>query len=233
MKMLNILCLVLTIVSIGMWFIPSAQFDHILKDFPKHIAIKVITTILTMYSQIIVLKLFGKKYGKFKSFTVLFGVPTLAALVIFVFLPYQDMNYSLKLIWVHILSNLIGIFSTKYNDSVANVEYLMSPNSQERTKMLSILPIFTGLTRSIFSIIFPIAAQYTGGQLQIATYRWVIPVWGALNLIEGLLIIKVKERVIQPKNHKHKVDMKKAAKDVFSNKYLWIQNISVMLHRIF
>lgn len=226
MKMLNIVCLVLTIASIGVWFIPSAQFDHILKDFPKHIAIKVITTILTMYSQIIVLKLFGKKYGKFKSFSVLFGVPTLAASVIFVFLPYQDMNYSLKLIWVHILSNLIGIFSTKYNDSVASVEYLMSPNSQERTKMLSVLPIFTGLTRSIFGIIFPIAAQYTGGQLQIATYRWVIPVWGALNLIEGLLIIKVQERVIQPKNHKPEIDMKKAAKDVFSNKYLWIQNIS-------
>lgn len=226
MKIMNIVCLVLTAVSIGIWFIPSAAFDHILKDLLKHIAIKVITTILTTYCTIFVLKKFGQKYGKFKSFAVIYGIPTIIASTIFVFLPYTEMNYSLKLIWVHILSNLIGMFSTQYNNAVANVEYLMSSNSQERTKMLSILPIFTGLTRSIFGIIFPIVAQYTGGQLAIATYRWVIPVWGILNMAEGLLIIGVKERVIQPKEHKPKINMKKAAKDVFSNKYLWIQNIS-------
>lgn len=228
MKIINVVCLVITVVCVGLWFIPSAAFDSILKDLLKHIAIKVITTILTTYCTIFVLKKFGKKYGKFKSFAVIYGVPTLIASTIFVFLPYTEMNYSIKLIWVHILSNLIGMFSTQYNNSVANVEYLMSPNSQERTKMLSILPIFTGLTRSIFGLIFPIVAQYTGGQLAIATYRWVIPIWGILNMFEGLLIIGVKERVIQPKEHKPKINMKKAAKEVFSNKYLWIQNISGM-----
>lgn len=228
MKMMNIVCAVLTVVSVILWFIPSAAFDSILKDLLKHIAIKVITTILTTYCTIFVLRRFGKKYGKFKSFAVIYGVPTLVASTIFVFLPYTEMNYSIKLIWVHILSNLIGMFSTQYNNAVANVEYLMSSNSQERTKMLSILPIFTGLTRSIFGLIFPIVAQYTGGQLAIATYRWVIPVWGILNMLEGLLIIGVKERVIQPKEHKPKINMRKAAKDVFSNKYLWIQNISGM-----
>lgn len=228
MKIMNIVCLVLTAVSIVLWFIPSTAFDSVLKDLLKHIAIKVITTILTTYCTIFVLRRFGKKYGKFKSFAVIYGVPTLIASTIFVFLPYTEMNYSIKLIWVHILSNLIGMFSTQYNNAVANVEYLMSSNSQERTKMLSVLPIFTGLTRSIFGIIFPIVAQYTGGQLAIATYRWVIPVWGILNMLEGLLIIGVKERVIQPKEHKPKINMKKAAKDVFSNKYLWIQNVSGM-----
>ena len=226
MKTLGLVCGMLAAACVGLWFVPSAGFDHILKDLPKHIAIKVVTTILTMYAQILVLKLFGKRFGKFKSFAVLYGVPTLIAATLYVFIPYQELNYSLKLIWVHILSNLIGMFSTNYNNSVANMQYLMSPNSQERTTMLSVLPIFTGLTRSIWGIIFPIIAQYTGGQLSIATYRWVIPVWGALNLAEGLLIVKVQERVIQPKDHKPKVNMRKAAKDIFSNKYLWIQNIS-------
>lgn len=32
-------------------------------------------------------------------------------------------------------------------------------------------------------------------------------------MIEGLLISKVQERVIQPKNHKPKINIKKAAKD--------------------
>lgn len=226
MKILNIVFIALTLLSVGMWFIPSGQFDSILKDLPKHIAIKIITTAVTTYLSIFVLKFFGKKYGKFKPFAVLYGAPTLIASVMFVFIPYQEMLYSDKLIWVHILSNLIGMFSTNYNNSVSSMQYLMSPNSQERTKMLSVLPIFTGLTRSIFGIIFPIVAQYSGGQLAIATYRWVIPVWGTLNMIEGLLIVKVKERVIQPKDHKPNINMKKAAKAIFSNKYLWIQNIS-------
>lgn len=226
MKAINIVSLALTVLCIRLWFVPSSGTDFILKQLPKHIVIKVMTTIITMYCTLLVLRRFGKKYGKFKSFAVIYGIPTLAASTVFVFLPYTEMNYSLKLIWVHILSNFIGIFSTQYNNAVANLEYLMSPNSQERTKMLSVLPIFTGLTRSIFGILFPIVAQYSGGQLAIATYRWVIPVWGILNMLEGLLIVKVQERVIQPKNHKPKISVKKAAKDIFSNKYLWIQNIS-------
>lgn len=228
MRILHIVFGLLSALSVGMWFIPSGQFDSVLRDLPKHIAIKIVTTVITTYLTIYVLKFFGKKYGKFKSFAVLYGVPTLMSSIVFVFIPYQEMLYSDKLIWVHILSNLIGMFSTNYNNSVSSMQYLMSPNSQERTKMLSVLPIFTGLTRSIFGIIFPIVAQYSGGQLAIATYRWVIPIWGALNMLEGLLIIKVKERVIQPKDHKPKINMKKAAKAIFSNKYLWIQNISGM-----
>lgn len=228
MRILHFVFGLLTALSVGMWFMPSGQFDSVLRDLPKHIAIKIVTTVITTYLTIYVLKFFGKKYGKFKSFAVLYGVPTLISSIVFVFIPYQEMLYSDKLIWVHILSNLIGMFSTNYNNSVASMQYLMSPNSQERTKMLSILPVFTGLTRSIFGIIFPIVAQYSGGQLAIATHRWVIPVWGALNMLEGLLIVKVKERVIQPKDHKPKINMKKAAKAIFTNKYLWIQNISGM-----
>lgn len=93
-----------------------------------------------------------------KTINIVSLIMTLSSVLMW-FIPYQEMNYTLKLIVVHILSNLITMFSRKYNDSVANIQYLMSPNSQERTKMLSILPIFTGLTRSIFGIIFPIAAQ--------------------------------------------------------------------------
>jgi len=209
-----------------LWTLPSAQFDYLLKDLFKHVALKIICTVISLYLLMYVLKFFAKKYGKFKPTMVLYGLPTLIFATLLVYLPYKDMKYSSRLLMVHLITNLIAMFRIPYNDNIDKMKGLLSSNPQERVRIYAIAPILVGLLRSIFGMIFPVVATLTGGQLNINTYRWVIPVFGGLGLLQGFLIIKAKERVIQPVEFKPKVDFKKALREVFTNKYLWIRNIS-------
>ncbi len=226
MRTIHVVSAIAALASVGLWFMQSTRFDTILRDLYKHIAIKIVCTIISNYLGIYVLKFFGKKYGKYKPHMVLFGIPTLILATIYVFMPYQELTYSTKLIRTHIITNLIFMFNGPYTGNVGTIQGLMTPNSQERTKIFSFMPMLLGLFRSIFGIIFPIIASFTGGVLDITSYRYVVPIIGAIGIIEGFFIIKAKERVVVPKDHKVKVNILESAKVVFSNKYLWIKNIS-------
>ena len=226
MRTIHVTSLTLLAACAVLWFLPPTKLDNIVRDFPKHLALKIACTILGVYLSIYVLKLFAKKYGKFKPQMVLFGLPALAFATLLVFLPYKEMRYPAKLLLVHLITNLIGTFSGPYGGNVERMQALLTPNPQERIRVYSIAPLALGLMRSLFGMVFPVLANLTGGQLNIVSYRWIIPAFGALGLVQGLLVIKAKERVIQAVEHKPKVDILKAARDVFANKYLWIRNIS-------
>ena len=226
MRTLHLVFAGLLLVSGLLWILPSASLDGFLRDIYKHIAIKIVSTILEMYLTIYVLKFFGKKYGKFKPFMVFFGVPTLMLGTLFTFLPYRDMDYSTKLIWTHLITNLVFMFNGAYSGNVDNMKALLTPSSEERTKVYSIAPIMLGLGRSIFGIFFPIVATFSGGQLNIMSYRLAIPLIGGLGLVQGFLILKAKERIVQSEDHEAKVNFRDSLKEVFSSKYLWITNIS-------
>ena len=213
-------------VAALLWFLPSAGFDYLLKDMFKHVAIKLVCAVAELYLMTYILKFFGKKYGKFKPHMVLFGLPAIALATALTFMPYTEMRYANKLILVHLITNLISIFSGPYGGNVEKMQGLLSPNPQERMRIYSIAPVM-GLARSIYGMVFPVAATLIGGgQLNIRVYRWIVPIVGVYGLVQGLLIIKTKERVIQPKDYKPKVNLVKAAKEVFTNKYLWIRNVS-------
>ncbi|MDR1464836.1 MAG: MFS transporter [Oscillospiraceae bacterium] len=227
MKTIHIVSAALTAASFVLWLLPSAGLDSVLKDLFKHVAIKIVCTISGIYLSIYVLKFFAKKYGKFKPHMVLFGLPMLILATLFVFLPYKDMRYATKLILTHLVTNLITTFSGPYGGNVEKMQGLLTPNPQERMRIYAIAPMLLGLMRSIFGIVFPVIATFfADGQLNIATYRLIIPAFGLVGLLQGFLVIKAKERVIQPKDFKPKVNIGKALKEVFSNKYLWIRNIS-------
>ncbi|MDR2687149.1 MAG: hypothetical protein LBB75_05295, partial [Oscillospiraceae bacterium] len=224
MRAIHMTSLALLAACALLWVIPPTKLDSSVRDFPKHLALKIACTILGVYLSIYVLKLFAKKYGKFKPQMVLFGLPALVFATLLVFLPYKEMRYPAKLLLVHLITNLIGTFSGPYGGNVERMQALLTPNPQERMKVYAIAPLALGLMRSLFGMFFPVLANLTGGQLNIVSYRWIIPAFGALGLVQGLLVIKAKERVIQAAEHKPKVDILKAAKSVFANKYLWIRN---------
>jgi len=226
MRTIHVTSLALLAACAVLWFLPPTGLDSIVRDFPKHLALKIACTILGVYLSIYTLKLFAKKYGKFKPAMILFGLPTLVFATLLVFLPYKEMRYPAKLLLVHLITNLIGTFSGPYGGNVERMQALLTPNPQERIRVYSIAPMALGLMRSLFGMVFPVLANLTGGQLNIVSYRWIIPAFGAMGLVQGFLVVKAKERVIQAAEHKPKVDIVKAAKSVFVNKYLWIRNIS-------
>ena len=229
MHILHTASLIVLGAALILWFVPqgiSAKFDYLVRDLPKHIAIKLFFTVFGNYLGTYTLRWFGRKYGKFKPFILFFGVPTLLAASIIVFLPYQAMNYSTLLIVLHVACSLLGLFSGPFNGNLGNLQAVMTNNPEERTRIYSLMPMAQGLLRSLFLILLPMIAQPFGGQLNIASYRFIIPIVGGAGLLESFLVLRVKDRVVQPEGHKPDLKIKGAVKEAFTNKYNWIVNIS-------
>ena len=214
------------LLSALLWFMPSNEFfDGMLPDLLKHIALRLAVFVLTSALATVLLRLFGEKYGKFKPFMIFYGPLLLILTIVMVNTPYKDMSYSRLLLVADLLTVLIGALSGPYSN-LDNIQGRISPDSQERTRVMSIAPIFTGLLRSIFSIVFPMIAALFGGVENIRTFKIILPVYGLLCLVQGMLVLKVKERVVQEEGHVARAKFGSTLKEVFSNKYQWIKSIS-------
>ena len=220
----------------ALWIAPSTPFfDNLLPNFLRHIALALLIFVLNSALMALTLRWFGKKFGKFKPFIIFYGPLILALVIWLVNIPYQNMSYSRLLLMVSFITMFIGNVSSgnvggsglkEYQSNVDNIQGLLSPNSQERTRIMSIAPIFTGLLRSIFGIVYPMLAMLFGGVQNIRAYRVIFPIYGMICLVQALLVLKVHERVVQEKGHVARAKFTKTVKEVFSNKYQWIKSFS-------
>jgi len=231
-NILHIVSAILCALSIGMWFVPDTVGEKFVIGLFKILSTFIIANIASVYFRIILMKKFSKKYGKYKPWLLFGGIPTAILLSVITFFPYQIMSYAQKLVLSNLIFALLGIFMFNYTGSVSSLSYVVSTSAKERTKIISITSIVNGLLRSIYGILFPIVAVWTGGMLSITTYRVFIPVFCAISLVLSFFAIIPQERVVQSKEHRPKVEFKRGIKEVLRNKYLWIGNISGILYTL-
>lgn len=217
------------IVGILCYFIPSAPFEFIMKGMPQIIGNILVVNGITGYINWFIRYKFSAKHGRVKPFLVLCGIPTAVFMSVIPYLPVQNLSYTNKLIVLHFAFTFMSFFFNNYI-GVNSMVTFMTPNSQERQKLYSIVPIITGLMPSIISIFFPMLIATTGGYLNIKTYKVFVPIFCFVGALASLPIAFCKERVIEPPAEKRKeVTFFKGAKNVIKNKYLWIFNISNIL----
>ena len=75
--------------------------------------------------------------GKFKPWLAFTALPTVILSIVFVWLPYETMSYSSKVISVFICYNLLMLFYPSILSHI-NVANVISPDSNERTDIVSI-----------------------------------------------------------------------------------------------
>ena len=214
-------------IGIGCYFIPSAPFESIIKGLPQIVGnMLTVMGVGGLFNWFLRSKL-CKKYGRYKPFMMLYGIPVAIFTVTMAFVP-PTLNYTTKIVLLHLLVTLRGRFSALYCDNPTAIVALITPNMVERQKYYSVGGIFLGFFRSIFRIVFPIMIVKTGGYLSITSYRVFVPVLALASIIMGFAFIKVKERVAVSTNDTPKIDFKKSAKSLLSNKYFWIINLSNM-----
>lgn len=208
------------------YFVPSEPFEFIMKGMPQIIGNILVVGGITNYITWFIRKTFCAKYGRLKPFILICGVPSAIIMSIIPYLPLEALSYTKKLVILHFAFTLMNYF---YNNfiGVNGLVTFMTPNSQERQRLHSIVPIITGLFPSIISMFFPILIISTGGYLNIKTYRIFVPIFAFLGVIVTFAAAFCKERIIEPPMEKRKkVTFWKGAKNVLKNKYLWITNIS-------
>ena len=214
------------IIGICCYFIPSESFEFIIKGFPQLVGNNLLVAGLTNYFTWAVRRLFSAKYGRLKPMLLACGLPAAIITSIIPYLPLLEMSYTKRLIVLNFSFSLVLFF---YNNfiGVNGLVAFITPNSQERQRLYSIVPSITGLFPSIIGMVLPLLISVTGGYLNLKTYKVFVPIFSFLGVLVSLFVVKCKERVIEPPiEEREKVTFFKGAKNVLKNKYFWIINIS-------
>lgn len=224
-KIAAISYIICAVIGALFYLIPSAPFEFIIKGLPGIVGnILLVTGIGGLVNWFLRAKL-CKKYGRYKPFMMIYGIPVIILTIIITFVP-TTLEYSIKIVILHLLFTIRGRFTAIYCDNPTAIVALITPNMVERQKYYSIGGIFLGFFRSIFRIIFPIMIVSTGGYLAVQSYRVFIPILAVISMLMGLVFVNVKERVSENQTEMPKIEFKKSAKTLLSNKYFWIINIA-------
>lgn len=214
------------VLGVICYFIPSESFEFIIKGFPQILGNILLVGGVTNYINWFIRKKYCAKHGRLKPFILICGFPAAILISIIPYLPVQNLSYTNKLIVLHFAFTLMNYF---YNSFVGinGLVNFMTPNSQERQRLFSIVPIITGFFPSVISFFFPMLIATTGGYLNLMTYKVFVPIFAFVGSFVMLAVVHCKERIIEaPPEKRKKVTFLHGAKNVLKNKYFWIVNIS-------
>lgn len=215
-----------TVAGVLCFFVPQELFESFMPALPQVVGTKFLVQVLTSYYYVFVLRTFSKKFGKYRSWVIAGLLPNILSLCVLVMFPYNKLVYHERFWVMHLFFALWSCFGSCYGQ-VNNMENVISPNTEERTKIMSFGSFIHGLIPSIYGILFPVLAGLTGGMTDIKTYKYIIPIMVVIVAPFTLfMVFGVKDRVVQAQGHRPQIDMKKGFKEVLRNKYLWILNSS-------
>ncbi len=213
-------------IGIGCYFLPQGMFESVINGLPQLVGNMLVTGAIWDYFNWFVRRKFCEKHGRFKPFILLCGIPCALLISAIPYLPVQGMTYTNKLIVLHFAFTLMSYFYNNYT-GVNTLVTFMTPNSQERQKLHSIVPIISGFFSSVVGALLPMLIDATGGYLSLQTYKVFIPIFTISGACMSLLAVFCKERIIEPPMEKRaKVTFFKGAKNVLKNKYFWITKVS-------
>lgn len=167
------------------------------------------------------------KSGKFRPWLAITGIPTVIIAVVFVWLPYETMSYMQKVIAVFLCYNLLQCFYPFFLQAYTDLANVISPNSHERTDIVSVSSIIYSMAPSLTGLFVPMLSTLTGGLNSITTYRIIHP----LVAVVGLLLSYVayagtRERIIVAESHVTQFKFSDAFRAVAKNKYFWITSLA-------
>lgn len=220
------LCIPLLLLGFGCYFIPQHYFEQFVPALPQIIGTILCTSVFNVYYKIFTYKLLSKRFGKFICWVISGCIPALVMFMLILFLPFNDMLYYNKLWTLHLCFWMFNIFLV-FIQQIGNIQNVLSPNTGERAKLMSIGTTIFSLVPSLLSMFLPALMQLKKGFTNLEAYRLIFPIMGVIFAAMTLLMaFSVKERIIVEKNHKAKVPFFNGFKAVIKNKYYWIQNLS-------
>ena len=168
--------------------------------------------------------------GKYRPYIITMGIPSVILGVGFIMMPYDSMSLITKCVTVLLFNIGFQFFYNFYLDSYESLINVLSPNSIERSDVLSVRCIVENLSPSIANIFFPIIAKMITGEetlYDIRVYQVVFP----LMILAGFLIsivvyVNTEERIVQAKTHVVNIKFSDALRAVVRNKYFWVISLA-------
>lgn len=168
--------------------------------------------------------------GKFRPYLLYTGFPSAVLCTVFAFLPWETMGYNAKLSSLFVIYMLLQLFYPFYDQVYTTLAQVMSPNSTERADVITVSTFVYSLAPSITGFAFPALGGLFGGLDTIAPYRIIMPVFGIVGAIIGILSCSgTKERIIVSKDYVPKVPFFKGIVSGMKNKYQWARSFQAWL----
>lgn len=167
------------------------------------------------------------KMGKFRPWLAIMGIPTVILSIVFVWLPYETMSYMQKAAAVFICYNLLQCFYPFYQNAHTDLANVISPNSHERTDIVSVSSIIYSMAPTLTGLFIPMFSKFTGGLNNIMTYRIIYPIVSIVGMVlTYVAVFGTKERIIVAKTHVSHFKFSDAFRAVAKNKYFWITSLA-------
>lgn len=167
------------------------------------------------------------KSGKFRPWLAITGIPTVIIAVVFVWLPYETMSYMQKVIAVFLCYNLLQCFYPFFQQAYTDLANVISPNSHERTDIVSVSSIIYSIAPSLTGLFVPMLSTLTGGLNSITTYRIIHPIVAIVGLLLSYIAYAgTRERIIVAESHVTQFKFSDAFRAVAKNKYFWITSLA-------
>ncbi len=163
--------------------------------------------------------------GKYRVYIKL-AVPAAALSMLALFLPYEKMGYMKMVVSLFLIGQIEGYVKGWYSTGVSNLVYVMSPNSQERVRIMMVSSLVHNFAPSLTGLLMPLMSDlFAGGNLyHINTYRMIYPVFIIIGTVMSMTAyFGVKERIIQPVSEIADLSFRDALRAVTHNKYFWIK----------
>lgn len=201
---------------------------------PMHIqTMMTMQTILNLFFYVIRGKLVDNtrtKWGRFRPYIAIMGVPLVVLSLIYLFLPFDTMSYVQKLIATFAFGISISMLSPLLLDTFGELGSCMTPNTIERTKMYTIFSVAFSFAPTVYNFLVPILSKLTGEFVSIDTYRYVIAPVGIIGLVLVLFAaFGCKERVVTSESYEQKVGVVEGCVAIWKNKYWWIRLVSTLV----
>ena len=163
--------------------------------------------------------------GKYRVYIRL-AVPAAALSMLALFLPYEKMGYTKMVVSLFLIGQIEGYVKGWHSTGVSNLVYVMSPNSQERVRIMMVSSLVHNFAPTLTGLFMPILSDLLadGNLYNIRTYRMIYPFFIVIGTAMSMTAyFGVRERIIQPVSEIADLRFRDALRAVTQNRYFWIK----------
>ena len=172
------------------------------------------------------------KDGKYRVYIKL-AIPSLILTLLSLWLPYEQVRDSghplgqyFMIAMLFIIGQLQGNVQSWVTTGVTNMVHVMTPNTQERTKIMAITSIIYSLGYSINNVYYPMMVDIlsdNGNMYTMKYHRGAYTPMAFLMIFVMLAYFGTKERLVIPKSRITKMSFASSMRAVAGNKIFWIK----------
>lgn len=168
--------------------------------------------------------------GKYRPYLITMGIPTVILGVGFIWMPYEHMSLFMKCTVVLAFNIGFQFFFKFYNDAYDSLVNVLSPNSIERSDVLSIKSVVENFSPSLANIFLPLVAKAITGDntlYDLKIYRVLFPPMLLVGFAVSVLVyVNTEEKIVQAKTHVISMKFSDAFRAIAHNKYFWIISLA-------